>query len=405
MKPLDSLRAAFADVFGVDATHLARAPGRVNLLGEHVDYNGLGVLPMALQREVRLVFRPRDDGRVNLANPAFEFDDVTFELSPALEPEAPGAWGNYCRAPAWELARRFAIWRGLDGVLESSVPVAAGLSSSSAVVNAVGLALAYVNEVEMDPLSFASWMADAERFTGTRGGGMDQAISIGARAGHAALIEFDPLRMRHIMIPEDWCFVVADTGVRAEKSGAAQAAYNRRREECEMALDGVSQAAVDAGLTVTRVDSYRALLQRVEHGALLELAEATLEGALARRFRHVVTEARRVREGVDLLVSADPYGFGLLMDASHGSLHGDFQVSCPELDELVDLAREGGAVGARLTGAGFGGCAVALAERGAVDEVLEALIEGYYAPRGLSTRLEDRLFVAVPSQGASVAPL
>ncbi|MGD8321986.1 MAG: galactokinase [Gemmatimonadota bacterium] len=397
----------FARTFGAPPTHLSRAPGRVNLIGEHTDYNDLPVLPAALQREVRIVLRPRSDGLVRLANVRAEFPSVEYEIGVALERGPEGAWENYLKAPAWELARRHAIARGFDGLVSSDVPVASGLSSSSALVVAVGLALSRINEVGLEALELARLMADAERFTGTRGGGMDQAISAGARAGHAARIDFSPLRMHHVPVPVDWRFVVADTGVRAEKSGPAQAAYNRRRSECEEALALVEGALTSRGAPLPRRAGrgYGAVMAAHGTRAALDLGEEVLSGNLLKRYRHVVSEAQRVADAQDALLQADHMAFGMLMDASHGSLRTDYNVSSAELDELVALAKEGGAAGARLTGAGFGGCIVALTAPSTLDGVLEALVSGYYEARGLTEDLDDRLFVAVPSAGASFEEL
>lgn len=393
--------AVFEEIFGDPPTHVSRAPGRVNLIGEHTDYNDLPVFPMALHREVRIALRPRDDGMVVLHDTAEEFPSIEFEIGPAIEPYVQGAWGNYVKAPANELARRFAIWRGFDGVLSSDLPVAAGLSSSSAVVNAVGLALASINEVSTETRELAVVMAEAERYVGTEGGGMDQAISLGARDRCAAKITFDPLRLRHVSVPDDWCFVVADTGKRAEKSNAARVAYNLRRRECEEALRVVSGHAATANITQKLHTTYPELVSALDAGTLVEVAEEVLEGNLLRRFRHVVTEAARVEEAVDRMLAADVTGFGSLMDASHASLRADFHVSSMELDELVAIAREGGAAGARLTGAGFGGCIVALSDRWTVGGVLETLVAEYFERREMADRIDDRLFVAVPSRGAS----
>lgn len=396
---------AFESHFGGPPTHLSRAPARVNLIGEHIDYNDLPVLPMALHREVRIALRPRDDGMVVLHNTDPEFPSLEFEIEPAIPPDEPGRWGNYVKAAANELARRYAIWRGFEGVLESDVPVAAGLSSSSAVVVAVGLALAHLNEVGTEVREFAPVLASAERYTGTQGGGMDQAISLGARARCAARMTFSPLRIRHVIIPDDWCFIVADTGVRAEKSGAAQVAYNRRRQECEEALRVISGHVASTDLTDKLHTSYPGLLGAMDPELLLATAEDVLQGNLLRRFRHVITEALRVEEAVDRVRGADVSGFGSLMDASHASLRTDYHVSSAELDELVAVAREGGAAGARLTGAGFGGCVVALADRWTVGSVLETLVAEYFERRDMADRLDDRLFVAVPSAGATFRAL
>lgn len=396
---------AFEARFGSPPTHLSRAPGRVNLIGEHIDYNDLPVLPMALQKEVRVALRPRDDGLVVLHNTNAEFPAVEFEIEPSIPPDDPGDWANYLKAPANELARRFAIWRGFDGIVESDLPVASGLSSSSALVNAVGLALAHINEVSTEPRALAAVMADAERYTGTQGGGMDQAISLGARGRHAARISFDPLRLRHVGVPEDWCVVVADTGVRAEKSGPLQTTYNRRRLECEEAFQIVSSHVARTDATEKLTTSYPELVAALDVDTLVAAAETVLQGNLLRRFRHVVTESARVELAVDALLAADVGGFGDLMDASHGSLRTDYGVSSSELDQLVAIAREGGARGARLTGAGFGGCIVALADRWTVGGVLETLVGEYFEPRGLTDRIDDRVFIAVPSAGASYGPI
>jgi galactokinase len=203
-------------------------------------------------------------------------------------------------------------------------------------------------------------------------------------------------------VPEEWSFVVAHTGVRVEKSGPAQKAYNLRRSECEDALEQVVEEVVRSNLARTTPNSYPDLLRLLGPQRALSLAEETLDRNLFRRFRHVVTEARRVEEAVDRLRSADLAGFGTLMDASHGSLRTDFLMSSGELDELTAIAREGGALGARLTGAGLGGCIVALAEMQAVDTVLETLVREYYEPRKLADDIDARLFVAIPSEGASV---
>jgi len=400
-----ALAQDFESRFGAPPTHLSRAPGRVNLIGEHTDYNGLPVFPMALQRETRIALRPRDDGMVVLHNVDDFFPAIEFEIEPAIEPYVQGSWGNYAKAPANELARRFAIWRGFDGLVTSDIPPAAGLSSSSALVNAVGLALAHINEVSAEPRAFADIMASAERYVGTEGGGMDQAISLGARDRFAAKITFDPLRLRHVNVPDDWCFIVADTGVRAEKSGAARVAYNLRRKECEEALRIMTGHVATANITEKLATSYPQLVKAVDPDTLVELAEGVLKGNLLRRFRHVVREAARVEEAVDRMYAADTMGFGTLMDQSHASLRADFHVSSVELDELVAVAREGGAAGARLTGAGFGGCIVALADRWTVGSVLETLVAEYFERRDIADRIDDRLFVAVPSAGASFLPI
>ena len=397
------VHTAFMEILGgKPPTHFTRAPGRVNLMGEHTDYNGLPVFPMALDQEVRIYFRPREDGEIRIANLQPEFPTREFTLSEEIEKSPPGDWGNYLKAPCQALTRRLGTAGGFDGLVQSTLPVASGLSSSSALVNAVGLSLLQVNRASLPPLELAEEMARAERYTGTQGGGMDQAISLAAREGHASRIEFEPLRMFHKAVPQPWYFVVAHTRVRAEKSGGAQAAYNQRRQECTQALAILGESFPDEGGTPP---TYTRLMSRVPLKDLLEEALTRLPSLLFRRFRHVVTEAERVYEAEGAMGREALLSFGILMDASHESLKTDFEVSSRELDRLVDLARGAGAAGARLTGAGFGGCIVALTVPSRLDRVMGTLRDGYYREHRMEGPLKDALFVAGASRGASVHAL
>jgi len=379
---------------GRSPTHLVRAPGRVNLIGEHTDYNGLPVLPMAIQRAVTIRLRAREDRRVRLANADPRHAPCEFELAPRIEPFAPGHWGNYAKAAAQALEARCGLARGFDGLVAGDVPAAAGLSSSSALVVASALALLAANETPLAAPELMELTARAERYVGTHSGGMDQAISLGGRAGHAVEIEFDPLRLAPVPVPASWRFVIANTLVEARKSGGAQAAYNTRVRECREALAGLRGSP----------RTWRELVARVPEASLLELV-AALPAPLARRARHVVTEGRRVPEAVSALRAEDLGAFGRLLDASHASLRDDFEVSCPELDELVAAARAHGAAGARLTGAGFGGCAVALAPAERVADLLAGLRDAFYRPRGVDPEAADALLVAEPSSGAGTTRL
>lgn len=397
-----SLEETFVERYGATPTGLARAPGRVNLIGEHIDYAGLPVFPMALQREVRIAFRPRDDSLILAATTDPSYAPCHFEIGLEIEPYAEGDWGNYLKAAALGMARAFDLQRGFDAVIHSTVPVAAGLSSSSALVIATALAVAGSSDFAPDPIELAELMAAAEQYVGTRGGGMDQAISAGASAGCAARVEFDPLRITPVPVPPKWRFVVAHTLVQAHKSGGAQEGYNRRRAETEEAL---ARVVVDLSPPVSDVRSYRDLLDRVPGPAALAAGERNLEGDLLRRFRHVVTEGARVVRAEVAMREGSLDGFGMLMNGSHASLADDYEVSIPELDELVRIARSAGAAGARLTGAGMGGCIVALCTEASVGGVLTALENDYYTPRDRLTGLEDHLFVAEPAGGASVVSM
>jgi galactokinase len=390
------LADAFREHFGSpDAGVLIHAPGRVNLIGEHTDYNGLPVFPMAIRHGISVLSRARPDPTVRLVNTNPDFGPVEFEIAGTIPPYPAGHWGNYVKAAAQVLYREHGVRHGFDGVLQGEVPVAAGLSSSSALVVASGLTLLGEGATQAGRMQLMDDFARAEIYVGTRGGGMDQAICLGAESGSACLIDFAPLRLRHVAIPEGWTFVVASSLVPAEKSGARQAVYNRRTEECRGAIKLVSRALVG-----TPPGSYPELMDGRPLEELLALAERTLTDPLLRRFRHVVTEADRVTQAVEAMEQDAPDRFGRLMAGSHESLRDDYGVSCPELDELVDISMAAGAFGARLTGAGFGGCIVALSSVDGAAAVLSALADGFYRSRLDRAPSVRELFIAVPSGGA-----
>jgi len=372
-----------------------QAPGRVNLIGEHVDYCGLPVLPMAIQYGLTFEVTPRTDRRVRLASTTADFGERTFELSTDIAPLPPGDWGNYVQAAAQALVRRVGPLHGLDGRITSNLPVASGLSSSSALVVGTARALLAVNAGSLDAMEFAALLAQGERYVGTAGGGMDHAIIVGARAGHAARIDFQPLTLAHVPIPLSWRVVVATSLAHAEKSGGVRAEYNARGSDTREARRLVALHLGADGAT------YRELLARHDEATLLDAA-ANLEPRLMRRFRHVVTEGGRVNRAVRALEAADLPAFGALLDQSHTSLATDFEVSTPALDTLVTLARRGGAAGARLTGAGFGGAAIAIVEADHVEALLDLLRREFYVPRGVEPG-PGHLFVASPSPGVHEA--
>ncbi len=379
--------------------HVVRAPGRVNLIGEHIDYCGLPVLPMALGRSVRLAFHPRSDRETRLVNRDPRFAPSAFAVNESIPPAPAGDWGNYARAATQALAQRFPDLRGVDALVESDLPIAAGLSSSSALLVAMALAIMHANEVTVASLELMELLGKGERYVGTAGGGMDQAIILGAQAGCASRIDFHPLRLTPTAVPGDWQFIVAWSLVHAEKSGAARQAYNERTQQCDEA-----RRRVATRLGQPKDITYPALVAAAPVEELLELAEANLSGVLARRFRHVVTEGTRVRRAEAAMAAGDLAAFGRLLDASHHSLRDDYEVSHPELDRLVELAREAGAAGARLTGAGFGGSIVALCRVERAPEVVAALRERFYAPRGAADDVGRHVFMAEPSAGAEVLP-
>ncbi len=394
----------FVQHFGpAEPKHLTRAPGRVNLIGEHTDYNGLPVFPMALQRSVTILFAERDDTTVRLANLDPQFPACSFELSDDIEPDAPGAWANYVKAAAQALCLRHGSLRGLDGVVSSDLPVAAGLSSSSALTVAAALSFLHRNDIHMEPLELMELVARGERYVGTEGGGMDQAICLGGRPNTALKIDFEPppLRLTPTTVPSDWRFVVAFSMVRAEKSGAARDTYNLRGAECRDALRSMTERLPEAA-GATR---YADLMTLVPVKTLVAAAETVLEDPQRQRFRHVITEAERVEKAREAMVASDLEAFGRLMCESHESLRNDYEVSCESLDGLVDIAMSSGARGARLTGAGLGGSIVALCPAEQTAALVEALSREFYAPRNVSNPQAEHLIVAEPSGGASVIRL
>ena len=410
-----------------DRSWRAIAPGRVNLIGEHTDYNGLPVLPIAIDRDIRIDFQVAGESMVWLDNASTRFEPFEFRLDRPIEAAAQGDWSNYVRAAAHGLLDHgIALARGVTGTVTGNVPIASGLSSSSALVVAAALALLKANGVVVGAVSgldghstartrpvlsrleLAALMARAERFVGLQGGGMDQAACLHGVEGHALRIDFDPLRVTPVAVPEGWRWVVASSLVRAEKSAGAREAYNERARECREALAVVGGGVADeraraiGGRAADRVPNYRDLVAYDEPNALLRHARRALTPVLFRRFRHVVTEGNRVASAEEAMRDGDMGRFGDLMVESHSSLRDDYEVSTTELDEIVAIALEAGAAGARLTGAGFGGCAVALCDMSTTTPVMEALAACFYTPRLGGSPTRDMMFAAKPSGGARV---
>ena len=393
---------AFRQRFGRSPQGVAFAPGRVNLIGEHVDYCGLPVLPAALSHGVALAFAARRDGRVRCRTTERGFDEADFTIG-----ETPAAgFERYLAAAAagldtgrWTRNSR----AGFDGAIASDLPVAAGLSSSSAVVIAGALALLAVRGrlargetlPRKDAMRLALDLAAAEHGVAIQGGAMDQSVCLGAVPGHALHIAFEPSRWTPVRVdPSRFRFLVAHSGQRADKGGAAGVIFDDRVRQSRDALRL-------AGAFLPHADSYPALVANHPLPELLPAADR-LPGPLAGRFRHVVSEAGRTAAAAKHLEDREATALGKTLDASHESLRRDYEVSTPELDELVEVARVAGALGARLTGAGLGGSVVILAPPGRTDAIRAHLTERYYLPRGISTPRGTHLLDATPSGPASL---
>ncbi len=431
-----ALANAFAAQYGHAPAAVAVAPGRVNLIGEHTDYNGLPVLPMAIDRTVRVAVVPRLDRVVLLHNLDGSFPSRRYQIGADIPPFAAGDWGNYHKAAAQGLVRHLGgvSWRGGEFLTGGDIPAGAGLSSSSALVVASALALLAANEASLPAVELAELLPRAERYVGTLSGGMDQAVSLLARPQHALRIDFFPLRARPVRLPADMAVVVCHSLVRAEKSAGARAAYNQRVLECRLACAALERVLGDRlpGPLGTLGDLSRhfpgqpllefaeALAERLpdrplslaEIAAYLgtdpadlcregEVADTERRFTLVRRTRHVLTEADRVNAAEPLLESGDLAAFGALMLASHESCRRDYEVSCPALDELVSAAMASGALGARLTGAGFGGCTVNLLHRQAIGDFLEQIDRRFYAPRLATGESADRHRFGLTARGGA----
>lgn len=332
----------------------ALSPGRVNLIGEHTDYNGGFVLPMAIARHTAVVFRPLDRPclRVHAADidRRGEPDDEISLNRPIVRLSDPGRhWANYIRGVAAVLKQRGVRLRGGELLVHADLPQGAGLSSSASLEVATALALLSLSGKKMLPQDVALACQKAEHaFAGVRCGIMDQSVVAGARPGHALLLDCVSLNVTHVPIRlKGWCFAVFDTGVRHKLAGSE---YNKRRAECE-------HAAKRFGIETLRQASVAHLMK---FGGKLTASQH-------RRVRHVMTEDLRTAQFAAALARGDVEALGDLLYRGHASLRDDYQVSCPELDFIVDTLRKasagpirGACAGARMTGGGFGGSVVAL---------------------------------------------
>ncbi len=372
---VEQLESRFHEAFGRPATVLAHAPGRVNLIGEHTDYNEGFVLPAAITRETRMLVAPRDDGRVRLT--ALDLGRrTTFDLA-RVTASPDECWSNYVRGVAAGLLEAGYRLRGMDALMHGDIPIGAGLSSSAAVEMAAVQAFSAVGELDVPAAQAARIGQQAEHaFVGTHCGLMDQLASALGQPDHVLLIDCRDLSFQSVPVPSGAAILIADTAVRRNLSGSA---YNERRAQCEA-------AAAALGVPALR-DATQPMLDA-----------AHLEPLIYKRARHIIGEDERVLACVAALRAGDLATAGLLMDASHESLRDLYDVSSVELNTMVDLLRaQPGCYGARLTGAGFGGCAVALMAAGAVEAAIPTVAEAYQS----RTNLTPALYPTRAAPGAS----
>ncbi len=396
-----SVQELFKTRFGVDPTVTVRAPGRVNLIGEHTDYSGLPVLPMAIDRVTILCVAPTSDGVVTAKSTAFDREARLSRNTPGHQSEP---WHRYLAGVLQDLAE-IAPGQGANVFIGSDLPSSGGLSSSSALAVGLLAALSRAWGVSIEPMELALRAAEAERRVGVETGGMDQQVIAMAKAGHALRIDFLPPAIREVALPEGLAFVVAYSGQEAPKGGAAREAYNERVVGTRIAalmmadmmgfeLEGVpllgKVASVDAAAVVVEElpiqMSARNAANAVEADVVNIVALAASHFDSSKKVgvkpyaRHVLAEAERVEEAEKALLAGDLKAFGKLMNESHDSLRNDFKCSTPALDKVAAAMRKAGAFGARLTGAGFGGFAVAACPPENIDRIIEAAIAATGGP-------------------------
>jgi galactokinase len=351
-----------------DAQYFSTAPGRVNLLGEHLDYNGGAVLPMAINRLVRIDAKLEKDATFHIEaidlGKSVEFSLDSLKLKKDVNGKLLPGWALYPAGVAWVLNKEGYPVKGIHAAFSSSVPVGAGLSSSAAVEVAFAALWQAVGDWKADPLELAILCQRAEnQYVGVNCGLMDQFASACGVEGSAVWFDTRSHESKAVKLPENTVVVVADTGVRR---GLVSSAYNDRRASCEEALRHF-QIAIPGIKT----------LREVSIGEFNRFSAGMAEIPL-KRSRYIVHECARMDQALDVLSRNDAISFGGLMNDTHAGLRDDYEVSCAELDAMVETAwKLPGCYGSRLTGAGFGGCTVSLVERAKVDGFVAGLKTGY----------------------------
>lgn len=378
---LDVLKR-YHQLYGTDPEVIVRAPGRVNLIGEHTDYNNGFVLPVAIDKSIVVAAGRRRDNILHFHTVDFQ---KSIEISlEKLEYNENSLWANYPMGVASMLLMEGHTLSGANFCIRGNVPIAAGLSSSAAIEIASMLAFLHLNKISLPLREVIHLARKAETdFVGVQCGIMDQFVSVYGKRDKAVFLDCKSLEHKYVAIPKGVALVVFDTGVRRE---LARSAYNRREAECEDALREISKLRRE-------VSSLREI-SREE----FETVRHKLNTVVQKRAFHVISENERVLKSVEFLQNNDVRGFGQLMFESHRSLRDDYEVSCPELDTFVAIAEESkGVLGARMTGAGFGGSAIALIQNDALDDFVKH-VRGEYPKRA-----SHSLTIYLPSIGDGAA--
>ncbi|MGS2722680.1 galactokinase [Porticoccus sp. GXU_MW_L64] len=373
--------AAFAEHFGYTHQQLVQAPGRVNLIGEHTDYNDGFVLPCAIDYSAVVAAARRDDHQVRVVSLDYDNQQDVFSLDADIAHHPEYLWANYIRGVVKCLQQRGYLLGGADLVVTGNVPQGAGLSSSAALEVVIGQVFKALYDLDISQQEIALNGQDAENnFVGCNCGIMDQLISAKGEQGNALLIDCRSLDTRSVEMPKDLAVMIINSNV---KRGLVDSEYNTRREQCE-------QAAAAFGAPALRDVSLQAF----------DAGRDGLDPVVAKRARHVITENARTEAAAQALAAQDIELLSRLMAESHASMRDDFDITVPPIDYLVKLVHSqiGNRGGVRMTGGGFGGCVVALMPHDLVSNVREVIHQNYEQETGI----KESIYVCTPSAGAGV---
>ena len=375
----ENTQALFAEKFGYPASHVIQAPGRVNLIGEHTDYNDGFVLPCAIDYQTVISCAPRTDRIVRVIAADYDNQSDEFSLDAPIVTHDSQQWSNYVRGVVKHLQKRDASFGGADLVISGNVPQGAGLSSSASLEVAVGTVFQQLYHLPLDGAQIALNGQEAEnQFVGCNCGIMDQLISALGKKGSALLIDCRSLGTKAVSMPEGVAIVIINSNFKRTLVGSE---YNTRREQCETGARFFQQKA----LRDVNIDQFNAVAHE-------------LDPLVAKRVRHVLTENTRTVEAAAALEKGDLQRMGVLMAESHASMRDDFEITVPQIDTLVEIVKTtiGDQGGVRMTGGGFGGCIVALMPENLVPAVKKAVESQYEAKTGI----KETFYVCKPSQGA-----
>ncbi|MGY3688110.1 galactokinase [Vibrio coralliilyticus] len=376
-----AVKASFKQVLNYQPSHIIQAPGRVNLIGEHTDYNDGFVLPCAINYQTVVAAAKRDDSRVRVIAVDYDNQVDEFDLTEEITFQQDKMWANYIRGVVKFLLQRGYDIQGADLAVSGNVPQGAGLSSSAALEVVIGQAFKVLYNLEMTQAEVALNGQQAENeFVGCNCGIMDQMISAEAMENHAMLLDCRSLETQPVSMPEDVAVMIINSN---KQRGLVGSEYNTRREQCENAAQRFGVKAL-RDVTIEQFNEQSDMLDDV----------------VAKRARHVITENDRTLEAADALRANDLKRMGELMAQSHASMRDDFEITVFEVDTLVEIVKSviGEQGGVRMTGGGFGGCIVALVPPALVDEVTEAVENQYHAATGL----KESIYVCQAKSGAGL---